>query len=141
MKYLLLIILVPFLYACDTESKQKEKTESDEYVPPSREQFVERYPSGIKKVEGELVDGKRHGKWIYYYENGFIWSEGKYRNGIREGYSLVYYKNGQKKITGQYKKNLRYGEWKVYEEDGSLVKAIDINKMLTPKDSVLLELK
>ena len=141
MKYFILIILAALLYACNTESKQKDKNVADEYVPPTTEQFVERYPSGIKKVEGQLVDGKRHGKWIYYYENGFIWSEGYYRNGIRDGYSLVYYKNGQKKITGQYKKNLRYGEWKVYEKDGSLVKAIDINKMLTAKDSVLLELK
>ena len=141
MKYFILIILATFLFACETDSKQQEKTETDEYVPPTREQYVERYPSGIKKIEGELIDGKRHGKWIYYYENGFIWSEGYYQNGIREGYSLVYYKSGQKKITGQYKKNLRYGKWKVYEEDGSLVKAIDINKMLTAKDSVLLELK
>ena len=141
MKYFIQIIFVVTLYACDTESKQQKNAESKEYTPPTREQYVEHYPSGIKKVEGELIDGKRHGKWIFYYDNGFIWSEGQYRHGIREGYSLVYYKNGKKKISGQYKKNLRYGEWKVYEQDGSLVKAIDINEMLTSKDSVLLELK
>ena len=141
MKNCILIILTTVLFACNTDSKKIEETESNEYVPPTREEHVERYPSGIKKVEGKLINGKRHGRWIYYYDNGFIWSEGNYKHGIREGFSLIYYKNGQTKVSGKYKKNLRIGEWKVYEQDGRLVKTIDINKMLTTKDSVLLELK
>lgn len=141
MKEFISVAFVVMLFACSSSTNENNKRESETYQPTTSEQHVERYPNGVKKIEGKLVDGKRHGKWIYYYDNGFIWSEGNYKNGIREGFSFVYYKNGQKKISGKYKKNLRIGEWEVYEQDGRLVKTIDLNEMLTTKDSVLLELK
>ncbi len=129
------------MIACNTKEANNKSEIEDTYIPPKTEQITEFYPSGIKKIEGKLIDGKRHGKWIYYYENGFIWSEGVYKNGIRNGYALVYYPDGAQKISGQYKKNLRVEVWKVFNTDGTLIKAINLNEMLTKKDSTLLELK
>lgn len=136
----LILILCLFAFgACVSDKAEEQKTENPQATEV--EDYVEHYTNGLKKMEGKKVDGKRHGKWIYYYDNGMKWSEGMYKNGIRNGYSVVYYENGKKKIEGQYKKDLRVGEWKVWEDDGSLVKAIDLDKMLTAKDSVHLGMK
>ncbi|MEX2380237.1 MAG: hypothetical protein WD530_05805 [Vicingaceae bacterium] len=136
----LILILCLFVFgACASEKKENKKEES--YQAPEVEDYVEHYSNGLKKIEGKKVDGKRHGKWIYYYDNGMKWSEGKYVHGERNGYSVVYYENGKKKIEGQYKKDLRVGKWKVWEDDGSLVKEIDLDKMLSAEDSLRLELK
>ncbi len=136
----LILILCLFVFGSCVSKKQEDKT-VESYQAPQVESYLDRYPNGLKKLEGKKVEGKRHGKWIYYYDNGMKWSEGMYKNGIRDGHSVVYYENGKKKIEGQYKKDLRVGEWKVWEDDGSLVKAIDLNKMLSAEDSVHLELK
>lgn len=127
------------LTACSTEKNTNEKEE--QYQAPKSEDYLERYPNGIKKLEGRKVNGKRHGKWTYYYDNGMKWSEGKYVHGERNGYAIVYYENGKKKIEGQYKNDLRVGKWKVWEDDGTLVKEIDLDKMLSAEDSLKLELK
>lgn len=136
----LILILCLFAFgACVSNKAEEKKTES--FQAAEEENYIEHYPNGLKKLEGKKVDGKRHGKWTYYYDNGMKWSEGMYNHGMRHGHSVVYYENGKKKIEGQYKKDLRVGEWKVWEDDGSLVKAIDLDKMLTAKDSVRLEIK
>lgn len=132
-----LLILFVFLPSCQTKEKADKTAETHQGI----EHFVEHYPNGIKKVEGDKLNGKRNGRWVFYYEDGMMWSEGTYRHGKREGSSIVYYENGKKKIEGQYKKDMRIGEWKVWEDDGSLVKKIDLNSMLTAKDSLHLDIQ
>src|SRR5690554_1403874 len=141
-KIFLLFAFLPFM-ACSPNSKNNDKGEeiTENYQAEERESYIEHYDNGVKKIEGLKVGGKRHGKWNYYYEDGILWSEGVYRYGVREGRSIVYYENGKKKIQGQYKNDLRVGEWKVWDDDGSLVKVMDLDSLLTASDSVHLGLK
>jgi len=143
MKTLYLIALILTLAACESNSKTSKVSEKETTTDstPNVENVVEYYPNGTKKIEGKRLDGKRHGKWKYYYENGFLWSEGFYKNGEREGNSVVYYDNGRKKIQGQYKKNYRTGVWKVWESDGSLAGSVNINETLTKEDSLMLDIR
>lgn len=135
MKYLFgLSVFFVLLIAC--EDKKEDKTDSVEV-----ETVVNRYPNGVKKMEGKLVNGKRQGKWIAYYENGIKWSEGVFVDGLREGNSIVYYESGKKKMEGKYHENQKVGLWKVWEEDGSLVQTINMDSTLSPKDSVAIKLK
>lgn len=136
MRISLLIACILMLAACANEAAE----EKNQYQPPVMEDVVDYYPSGLKKVEGQLRNDQPHGKWVYYYENGFKWSEGVFNKGERVGKSIIYYENGKIKMTGQYEKNIKVGVWRVYEDDGTFVDQIDLDSTLTRKDSIALEL-
>ncbi len=137
MKQLISIgIVMAFLMACNSAKEEKKEV----FKKPVIEKVLEYYPNGLKRMEGQKRDGKNHGKWIYYYENGFKWSEGFFIDGLRSGSSIIYYENGKLKLEGQYKKGIKVGDWKVYTEDGKFLEKINVDKMLTRKDSIALEL-
>jgi antitoxin component YwqK of YwqJK toxin-antitoxin module len=73
----LVLILCLFAFGSCVPKKQEEK-KTDSYEIPQVEDYIEHYPTGIKKLEGKKVEGKRHGRWIFYYDNGMKWSEGTY---------------------------------------------------------------
>ena len=125
------------LFACNNSVQEDKKQVPERNV----EQVLEHYSNGIKKLEGEKVNGERHGMWKYYYDNGFLWSEGKFWYGERKGYSIIYYNTGKKQMEGEYVKDLKVGEWKLWNQDGSLNKIVNLDQMLTAKDSIKLELK
>ena len=137
MRKIVFICLALVLFACNNSEKKEEVKVAERIV----EQVVERYTNGIKKVEGETVNGKRHGMWKYYYANGFLWSEGSFWYGERKGYSIIYYNTGKKQMEGNYEKDLKVGQWKLWNPDGSLNRIIDLDQMLTSEDSIKLELK
>ena len=132
MKFIIGILLC-VLFSCQMK-EQSEKLENRN--SKSIEKVVEYYESGVKKIEGELLDGERHGKWTAYYENGMKWSEGKYNKGLRYGEAIVYYENGKKKLEGRYNNNEKVGIWKVWEEDGSFVQSVNLDKPISEKDSL-----
>lgn len=142
MRTTVFLLFAFLLWSCVTNSenanKESEELNTNAY---SREKVVERYPNGLLKLQGELLGGKRHGVWVFYYENGKKWSEGKYRNGVRYGYSTVYYENGKKKLAGEYENDLRVGVWQVWNDDGSLAAEINMNEKLNAADSLKLNLK
>ena len=138
MKKIVFILLSLTIFACNNSVEENKK---QEVLERKVEQVVERYSNGIKKMEGETVNGKRHGMWKYYYANGFLWSEGEFWYGERKGYSIIYYNNGKKQMEGSYENDLKVGKWKLWNPDGSLNKIIDLDQMLTSADSVKLELK
>lgn len=121
-------------------SCQSPESEKQEQKEPTVEKYESFYPNGLKQLEGKLVNGERHGKWIAYHENGMKWSEGSYRNGVREGNAIIYYENGKKKIEGRYKKGYKVGIWRVWEDDGTFADSLDTGKLLSRKDSLVLEL-
>ena len=138
MKKIVFILMILAIFACkETVKENKEQEVMERKV----EQVIEHYSNGVKKMEGEKVNGNRHGMWKYYYANGFLWSEGEFWYGERKGYSIIYYDTGKKQMEGSYEKDLKVGKWKLWNPDGSLNKIIDIDQMLTSADSTKLELK
>ncbi|MFZ5552531.1 MAG: toxin-antitoxin system YwqK family antitoxin [Bacteroidota bacterium] len=81
-----------------------------------------KYPDGQLKMKGEMVQGKRHGEWVSYYENGMKWSEDTYNLGARDGKCVSFYKNGQVRYIGYYTNNVKSGKWSFYDEQGNLTK-------------------
>ena len=53
------------------------------------------YESGKVKEEGNYVDKKTEGKWVWYYESGKVFWERNYVDGKREGKSVGYWENGE----------------------------------------------
>ncbi|MCB0408795.1 MAG: hypothetical protein KDD29_01160 [Flavobacteriales bacterium] len=53
--------------------------------------------NGRIKQTGNIVNGKNHGKWIWYYSNG------------------------KKKMEGSFDMGLRVGEWKTYNQNEKII--------------------
>ena len=60
MKKIVFILLSLTIFACNNSVEENKK---QEVLERKVEQVVERYSNGIKKMEGETVNGKRHGMW------------------------------------------------------------------------------
>lgn len=140
---LLLTLLVSItFYQCNTT--QKENTVK-KVISKEDKNFTEHYISGKIKTEGQFLENKKTGKWIFYYENGDVQSIRNYKEGALNGYQKIdysqvlymegYAKNGQKIGTWKsyFKENnqLKYlkhfddygnstGTWKSYYDSGEL---------------------
>ncbi len=89
---------------------------------PSEPVFMRKYyRSGKNFIEGPLENGKRHGKWIAWFENGNIWSTGNYYNGLEHGASKVFYENSQIRYNKEHDMGIPHGLWKFYCPEGNLL--------------------
>ncbi len=103
------------------------------YTPGAENSYMAReifyYQNGQKKMEGEYnIDGKKHGKWVYWREDGKKWSEGYFTDGKDDKFRRTWHENGEKHYEGRYKLGTRVGKWKFYDEKGVMVKEIDYDK-------------
>ena len=59
--------------------------------------------------QGSFKDGRKHGRWVSYYDNGQVWMKGTYKNGKREGTWFDYHKDGtvDEKWTGTFKNGVK----------------------------------
>ena len=84
--------------------------------------FIEYYPSGNKKISGNLSNELRNDNWTEFYESGIIKSSGHFSSGNYTGCGVVaftayyeykigewnyYYPNGEIKANGIYKYGLK----------------------------------
>ena len=95
---------------------------SGRYLVYESEHKVKEFDSYTDKLlfEGKLINGKRNGEGIEYYENGKIKFIGEYLNGKRNGQGKEYYDNGEKKFEGVYLNGKRNGKGKEYYDNGKL---------------------
>lgn len=63
---------------------------------------------------GELWNGKRHGKGVYYYENATY--DGEWDNDIINGVGTAYYGNGNR-YEGEWRNNKPHGKGKRFIKD------------------------
>jgi antitoxin component YwqK of YwqJK toxin-antitoxin module len=131
-KVLLLFLILSIFFSC--QQKPEKKTETYEDGAPKMEQYfvednltkeVTYYKNQQKRYEGEYLDGKRHGRWVYWYPNGNVWSEGFFYQGENDSIRIVYHENGNKYYSGKYKKGQRTGVWKFWDEEGNFIKKVD----------------
>ena len=73
-----------------------------------------------KEVINKYKNGKKDGKWKYYYENGQLKLEENYENGRREGSYKSYYKNGHLRWEKNLKNNVKNGVYREGYENGYL---------------------
>ena len=132
---MIFVLWINFM-ACTSSTGELETKKEKAQPQRAVEEVVDYYPNGLKKVEGKLVNGKKHGRWVFYFDNGFMWSEGMFKYGIREGYSVVYYKDGRKRMKGQYKNDQKAGPWTFWNEQGEFVETIDADKLKARVDSL-----
>lgn len=87
--------------------------------------FRQYYSDHSLRAEGTVVNGKREGRWVFYFPGGNIQAEGNYIGGKEDGPYRVYRENGVPYYIGQYKMGVQTGIWEVYDQDGNLVTTQD----------------
>ena len=65
------------------------------------------------------MNGKKHGKAIWYREDGSKWKEMPYNEFVLDGTVVLYYKDGSRKEETQWVKGTMHGTQIGYREDGS----------------------
>jgi HEAT repeat protein len=73
---------------------------------------------GQARTEGELVEGKPHGPWKYWYATGQREKAGSYKNGIEDGLWTYWYENGQRAKSGSFAEGKEQGDWVQWYENG-----------------------
>lgn len=135
MKVWYIILSILFFSSCggdeqtsvnQTKNDTTKNVEPDEKFNPTSgmEEGINtvKYPSGEIRMQGEVVQGKRHGTWTTWYKNGMKWSENTYNLGVLEGKTVTYYENGQVHYIGYYTNNHKSGQWIFFNEKGEQLK-------------------
>jgi len=68
--------------------------------------------------QGQFLDGKRHGRWLIYFQSGQLLFEINYDRGMRDGLYRQFHPNGVLSIKGLYKNGEWVGEWTEYYLSG-----------------------
>jgi hypothetical protein len=64
-----------------------------------------------KYAEGAMLDGKRHGKWLFWYKDGKRQLEGDYLNGQKTGTWVKWDECGTKIVEGEFLYGKMHGKW------------------------------
>ncbi|HEY4797466.1 MAG TPA: hypothetical protein VII99_00170 [Bacteroidia bacterium] len=88
--------------------------------PVNQGDYVLKYPSGVVKMRGFYINGKRNGQWTSFFEDGKIQSDGFFKDGLRDGKANVYYQSGQLYYEGYYRDGKEAGTWVFYDEKGNV---------------------
>ncbi len=94
--------------------------------------WKEYHPNGQIKAQGEYLNSKKIGDWIFYYSNGKIEQRGKYdKKGKAQGPWKWYYESGNLWREEIYRNNLQDGVMTDYED-----KVVDSAKVITKGELV-----
>lgn len=74
--------------------------------------------SGHPYSEGNFVNGKRDGDWVWYFENGVVKERSTFEKGERTGPSKEYYDNGLLSTECTYEHGLLQGKFIAYDVSG-----------------------
>ena len=97
------------------------------WILTNQEKKLPGYKPNQKVEEGEFVNNKKEGKWIFYFNNGKPKQILYYENGTPNGEATFYYKNGNLREVGTWKNNRWVGEYKTYYRNGSLKNHFNFN--------------
>jgi antitoxin component YwqK of YwqJK toxin-antitoxin module len=84
------------------------------------EHHVTLNPDGGILCEGPLVEGKRHGTWVWYHGNGLVHARIEFCCGQRHGRFQTWHANGTRKTVGSYHLGEREGRWSEWHASGAL---------------------
>lgn len=80
--------------------------------------YTEFYDSGNKRIEMNLVDGKRNGKIRLFFEDEKIQEIRSYDKGLMDGTWITWNNNSVKIAEAAYKRNKKHGKWYIWDDNG-----------------------
>ncbi len=111
------IIIVSLIAgACKTTPQEKKPGAVKEGI------IKEYWDDKSLKGTGPVKNGEKNGKWTLYHKGtGEKLAEGNYVNNKQEGPWVFFYKNGKKSTEGVFSEEQKTGEWLGYHETGELM--------------------
>ena len=88
------------------------------------------YRNGKKQLEGEYVRGKKTGTWTKWREEGARITEGEFLYGKMHGTWTDWHGNGQKALESHWVMGKQDGKWAYFRVDGSLEKTVGYDHKL-----------
>ncbi|HET6243267.1 MAG: hypothetical protein H0V01_01755 [Bacteroidetes bacterium] len=134
----LLILLIPFLlvfFSCNQSQIAEERNETPlETSPELKTEVIKSgemalhktfYKNGQLRIQGNMLNGKREGKWVSFYEDGMPWSETWFDKGRKHGSTTTWNSDGKKYYEGHFENNKESGKWTYWDENGSVIKEVE----------------
>ena len=143
---LLLVFLFPVVSMGETVDRTELVTRDNLYY----EKFTDVAFTGTVtgKEQGEVVEGKKVGVWLNFYESGQLYSRSIYSEpNVYSGEYSEYYENGCLRVKGQYVDNNRDGLFGMFHENckvqiaGKFDKGKKVGEWVSLYDSELVFVK
>jgi len=106
---------------------------------PTKQRITLYRPRGLsfwrpraKYAEGYVLEGERHGKWIFWYEGDQKQLEGEYTRGKKTDIWTKWSENGQKITEGQFLRDKMHGRWLDWHGNGQ--KALESHWVFGKRD-------
>lgn len=98
-------------------------------------EFKTYFKNGKLEMIGRIKENLNQGKWTYYYQTGQVESEGSFEDDLPEGTWKWFYENGKLREEGTYIKGNREGRWILYDADGKVKeeKILEKNQIIEKK--------
>lgn len=81
---------------------------------------IERFADGSVKSRVQIVNGKKEGLMIDYYQDGKVWGERLFQNDLQTGRTVFYYPEGRIKEVQYYVEGKRQGGDTIWYQDGHI---------------------
>jgi len=89
------------------------------------ERWIFWYKTGQKQLEGEYIKGKKTGIWVKWDERGAKITEGEFLHGKMHGRWIDWYVNGQRAQESHWLHGKRDGTWTSWSMNGAVEKVQD----------------
>ena len=90
-QFLIFFLISSSIWSIEIDWYKIEKKEGLYYEKSRKNKFTGKVKGEVK---GEIINGKKEGKFLKFYKNGNKLSEITYRNNVIEGEWKEYYRNG-----------------------------------------------
>lgn len=110
--------------------------------------WMDFYPNGQKRYEGQFKNDKCKGEFRYYDEQGNLKATNEFDKSGEKALNKTYAPNGRVIATGYYLNQKKDGEWKYYDKDSGQLLLVEDNKdgkvngwskLYNPNNGVLAE--
>lgn len=139
------LVIVTLLLALSSVAQDINRTDSK-----GRRQgvWMDFYPNGQKRYEGQFKNGKCKGEFRYYDEEGNLRATNTFDSSGEKALNKTYAPNGRLIATGYYVNQKKEGEWKYYDKDSGQLLLCEDNRdgkvhgwsrLYNPSNGVLAE--
>lgn len=90
--------------------------------------WMDFYPNGQKRYEGQFKNDKCKGEFRYYDEQGNLKATNEFDKSGEKALNKTYAPNGRVVATGYYLNQKKDGEWKYYDKDSGQLRLSEENK-------------
>tara|TARA_B110000967_G_scaffold208492_1_gene260915 strand:+ start:3919 stop:4404 length:486 start_codon:yes stop_codon:yes gene_type:complete len=101
-------------------SEEKVIIKGDTLFKLEGDQYQKFFASGKVEYEGKLINDKKEGHWITFYEDASLCKEIDYSKGQQDGKFIWYFTNGNKQQEADVVNGIKHGEDKYWNKDGTL---------------------